>query len=47
MNWLPLNLELMKNPYNWLVVGFMVAILALSLHLVFAPTHTSAAADAA
>jgi hypothetical protein len=35
LSWLPLNLDLIKNPYNWLVVGIMVLILALSLHLIF------------
>lgn len=35
MNWLPINFELIKNPYNWLVVGLMVAILMLALHLIF------------
>lgn len=45
MKWLPLNFDLMKNPYNWLVVGLMVAILVLALHLIFGgstaslPTH--------
>lgn len=37
MRWLPLNFELLRNPYNWLVVGLMVAILGLALHLIFAP----------
>jgi len=39
---LPVNIELLKNPYNWLVVGLMVAILGLALHLIFghsASTH--------
>lgn len=35
MKWPPLNVELIKNPYNWLVVGLMVAILGLALHLIF------------
>lgn len=43
MNYVPLNLELIKNPYNWLVVGLMIVILGLALHLVFGsmslPTH--------
>lgn len=42
MNWLPLNFELLRNPYNWLVVGLMVAVLMLALHLIFgefASTH--------
>jgi len=37
VNYLPFNFELLRNPYNWLVVGLMVAILGLSLHLIFAP----------
>lgn len=32
---LPINIELLKNPYNWLVVALMVAILGLGLHLIF------------
>lgn len=36
MNWLPINLDIIKNPYNWLIVGLMVVILALGLHLIFA-----------
>jgi hypothetical protein len=36
VKWLPFNFELLRNPYNWLVVGLMVAILMLSLHLIFA-----------
>lgn len=35
MNWLPLNFDIIKNPYNWLVVGLMVVILGLALHLIF------------
>jgi hypothetical protein len=35
MNWLPINWELIRNPYNWVVIGLMVVILALSLHLIF------------
>lgn len=35
MKWLPLNFELLRNPYNWLVVGLMVAILGLAMHLIF------------
>lgn len=35
MKYLPINFELIRNPYNWLVVGLMVAILGLSLHLIF------------
>lgn len=37
MSWLPFNFELLRNPYNWLVVALMVAILGLALHLIFAP----------
>ena len=47
MNYLPFNFELLRNPYNWLVVGLMVAILGLSLHLIFGsaalPTHDGTA----
>lgn len=46
MNWLPINVEIIRNPYNWLVVGLMVAILGLGLHLIFAPASQSTA-DAA
>lgn len=35
MKFIPINWELIRNPYNWLVIGLMVAILGLGLHLVF------------
>jgi hypothetical protein len=41
MKWIPVNFELIKNPYNWLVVGLMVAILGLSLHLIFGSASLS------
>lgn len=37
MNWLPFNFDLMRNPYNWIIVALMVVILGLALHLIFAP----------
>lgn len=37
MKYVPLNFELLRNPYNWLVVGLMVAILGLAVHLIFGP----------
>lgn len=47
MGWLPFNVDILRNPYNWLVVGLMVAILMLGLHLVFQPASTSTADDLA
>lgn len=41
MNWFPFNTEVLRNPYNWLVIGLMVAILMLGLHLIFAPASSS------
>lgn len=41
MKWLPINVELIRNPYNWLVVGLMVAILMLALHLIFGGSSSS------
>jgi hypothetical protein len=35
VKYVPINVELIKNPYNWLVVGLMVAILGLALFLIF------------
>jgi ABC-type arginine/histidine transport system permease subunit len=29
-----LNWELLKNPYNWVIVALMLAIAAFGLHLV-------------
>lgn len=47
MNWLPINFEILRNPYNWLVVGLMTAILILGLHLIFAPASSSTAEQSA
>ena len=30
-----LNLELLKNPYNYIVVGLMVFIAGVVIHLIF------------
>lgn len=55
VGFIPINWDLLKNPYNWLIVALMVAILALALHLIFggsSSTHdgnqgtTQAAGDA-
>ena len=32
---IPLNLELMGNPINWVIIILMVAIAGLALHLIF------------
>lgn len=32
---IPLNLELMANPINWVIIILMVAIAGLALHLIF------------
>lgn len=32
---LPLNVELMKNPYNWVIVILMIAIAGLGVALLF------------
>lgn len=47
MKYIPLNFDLIKNPYNWLVVGLMVAILGLGLHLIFGSSSNTASANAA
>lgn len=42
VGFIPINWDLIKNPYNWLIVGLMVVILMLALHLIFggsASTH--------
>ena len=38
MKWVPINFDLIKNPYNWVVIVLMVVIAGLALHLIFAPT---------
>lgn len=43
--YIPLNVELIANPYNWVVIFLMVTIAALGLHLLFTPT--AAAQDGA
>ena len=35
MDWLPINLAIVKNPYNWLIVVLMVMTAGLALHLLF------------
>lgn len=32
---IPLNLELMMNPVNWVIILLMVAIAGLAIHLIF------------
>jgi hypothetical protein len=45
MNWLPLNLAIMKNPYNWLTLVLMVMIAGLALHLLFPDAGTGTTQD--
>lgn len=40
MNWIPINWELARNPYNWVVLFLMVAIAALGAHIIFASPST-------
>lgn len=37
LKFLPVNLDIIKNPYNWLVIVLMVVIAGLALHVIFAP----------
>lgn len=37
MKYFPINFELIKNPYNWVVIVLMIVIAGLALHLIFAP----------
>lgn len=39
MDWLPLNLDIMKNPLNWLVVFFMVFLLLVPVALLHEKMH--------
>jgi len=39
MKWVPLNIELMRNPLNWLIVGLMVMIATLGISLIFPTGH--------
>ena len=32
---IPLNLELMGNPINWVIILLMIAIAGMALHLIF------------
>jgi hypothetical protein len=43
--WLPLNLELMSNPYNWVVVALMVLMAGLALGLIFHPANAETGDD--
>lgn len=45
MDWLPLNLAIMKNPYNWITVVLMVMIAGLALHLLFPGPNAGATQD--
>jgi hypothetical protein len=35
MNFIPINWELIGNPYNWLVVVLMIALAGLALAAIF------------
>ena len=35
MGWIPINLDLLKNPLNWLIVFFMVTLALIPLTLLF------------
>jgi hypothetical protein len=37
MNYIPLNFNLLSNPFNWVNVLLMVMIGGLALHLLFPP----------
>lgn len=42
MQYIPLNFDILKSPYNWLVVGMMVLIGGLAMNLIFSnPPATS------
>jgi len=38
---IPLNLELMANPVNWIIILLMVAIAGLAVHLIFAQAQVN------
>jgi hypothetical protein len=40
MDYVPLNIALMKNPYNWAVITLMVVIAGMGVALIYHPTHT-------
>jgi len=40
-SWVPINIELIRNPYNWVVVVLMVVIAGLALNLIFSQMPTS------
>lgn len=35
MKYIPINFDLIRNPYNWVVIVLMVTIAGLALHLIF------------
>lgn len=39
MDYVPLNLELMSNPYNWVVVFLMVSIAGVGVHWIAQSTN--------
>lgn len=45
MNWVPINWDLIRNPYNWVVVGLMAVILLMALHLIFKDSALPTTAD--
>lgn len=38
--YIPLNLALMANPYNWATITLMVVIAGLGVALIWHPAHT-------
>lgn len=45
MNWVPINWDIIRNPYNWVVVALMTVILMLALHLIFSEHALPTATD--
>jgi hypothetical protein len=44
---IPLNFDLLANPYNWIVISLMIAIGGLALGLIFHPANITVSANAA
>ena len=40
-----INVELLANPYNWIIVALMLAIFVFAMHYLTAPVAQLVAAD--
>lgn len=45
ISYIPLNWELMKNPYNWVIIALMIALAGVGLLLIMKSTAANEASD--